>query len=69
VENHENEVLQGAKQTILQNKPIIFIENLHYGYPNVCPNPNPHQEMFNELGYYKKEGNICGSFMDLWVSK
>jgi len=69
VENHENEVLQGGKQTILKNKPIIFIENLHYGYPNVCPNPNPHQEIFDELNYYKKESNILGSFMDLWVSK
>jgi hypothetical protein len=48
VENHENEVLEGAKQTILNNKPIIFIENLYYGYPNVCPNPNPHQNIFNE---------------------
>ena len=69
VENHENEVLQGGKQTILKNKPIIFIENLHYGYPNVCPNPNPHQKIFDELNYYKKESNILGSFMDLWVSK
>ena len=28
VENHENEVLEGAKSTILRNKPIIFLENL-----------------------------------------
>jgi FkbM family methyltransferase len=69
VENHENEVLQGGKQTILNNKPIIFIENLYHGYPNVCPNPNPHQEIFDELGYYKKESNILGSYMDLWVPK
>jgi len=69
VENHENEVLQGGKQTILKNKPIIFIENLYHGYPNVCPNPNPHQEIFEELGYYRKETNILGSFMDLWVSR
>jgi FkbM family methyltransferase len=69
VENHENEVLEGAKQTILLNKPIIFLENLFHGYPNVCPNPNPHQTIFDELNYYKKESNILGSFMDLWAPK
>jgi FkbM family methyltransferase len=69
VENHENEVLEGAKQTILRNKPIIFIENLFHGYPKVCPDPNPHQKIFDELNYQKKESNILGSFMDLWISK
>jgi hypothetical protein len=69
VENHEVEVLEGAKQTILLNKPIIFIENLFHGYPKVCPNPNPHQTIFDELNYYKKESNILGSLMDLWVPK
>jgi FkbM family methyltransferase len=53
VENHENEVLEGAKQTILRNKPIVFIENLFHGYPNVCPNPNPHQKIFAELNYQR----------------
>ena len=61
VENHENEVLR--------NKPIIFIENLFYGYPNVCPDPNPHQKIFNELNYKRVETNILGSYMDLWTSK
>ena len=69
VENHENEVLDGGRETILRNKPIIFIENLHYGYPNVCPDPNPHQTILNELNYTKIQSNILGSFMDLWVSK
>ena len=69
VENHENEVLEGAKQTILNNKPIIFVENLYYGYPQVCPNPNPHQQIFDELNYTKIKSNIVGSFMDLWISK
>jgi FkbM family methyltransferase len=69
VENHENEVLEGAKQTILRNKPIIFIENLFYGYPNVCPEPNPHQKIFNELNYKRVETNILGSYMDLYISK
>ena len=67
VENHENEVLDGARQTILQNRPILFIENLFHGYPNVCENPNPHFEILNELNYYRKEINIKSSFMDLWV--
>lgn len=69
VENHENEVLEGAKQTILRNKPIIFIENLFYGFPNVCSNPDPHQKMFDELNYQRIEKNILGSYMDLWISK
>jgi FkbM family methyltransferase len=68
VENHENEVLEGAKNTILNNKPIIFIENLFYGFPNVCPDANPHQKIFQELNYKKIESNICGSYMDLWIS-
>ena len=69
VENHENEVLEGAKQTILYNKPIIFIENLFYGYPAVCPNPNPHKKIFDELNYIKVNSNIVKSFMDLWIPK
>lgn len=68
VENHENEVLEGAKQTILDNKPMIFIENLFHGFPNVCPDPEPHKKIFDELNYKKVESNIVGSFMDLWVS-
>ena len=68
VENHENEVLDGARETILRNKPIIFIENLFYGYPNVCPNPNPHQKILNELNYKKIYSNIAGSLMDAWIS-
>lgn len=67
VENHENEVLDGARDTIIRNKPIIFIENLFYGYPQVCPDPNPHQKIFNELNYKKINSNIVGSLMDLWV--
>lgn len=67
VENHENEVLEGAKNTILRNKPIIFIENIYYGYPNVQPNPNPHKKIFEELNYKKIYSNILGGLMDLWV--
>ena len=60
--------MDGARETILRNKPIIFIENLFYGYPNVCPDPNPHQKILNELNYTKIYSNIVGSFMDLWIS-
>lgn len=68
VENHENEVLEGSRKTILNNKPIIFIENLFHGYPNVCSDPNPHFKILNELNYKKIKSNILGSYMDLWVS-
>jgi FkbM family methyltransferase len=66
VENHENEVLDGARATIKRTRPIIFIENLSYGYPNVCPDPNPHRKILEELGYVRTTQNIHGSFMDLW---
>lgn len=69
VENHENEVLAGARETITRNKPIIFIENLHHGFPGVCPDSEPHKKIFDELNYVKAEANILGSFMDLWVPK
>lgn len=69
VENHENEVLEGAMQTIRQNKPILFIENLYYEYPHVCPNPDPHAPILHDLGYEKKDSNICHSLMDLWIPK
>ena len=49
VENHENEVLQGSKQTILTNKPIIVLENSYYYFSHIFPNPNPHEEFFKEL--------------------
>lgn len=67
VENHENEVLDGARDTINRNKPIIFVENLFHGYPNVCPDQEPHKKIFQELNYKKYLSNILGGFMDLWV--
>lgn len=66
VENHENEILEGARDTILRNKPIILLENLYYGYPHVCKDPNPHEKILSELGYVKKYSNIENSLMDLW---
>lgn len=67
VENHEIEVLEGARDTLLRNKPIIFIENLHPGYPHICPDPEPHQKILHSLNYTKKCSNIHGSLIDLWV--
>jgi protein O-GlcNAc transferase len=67
VENHENEVLEGAKQTIELNKPIIFLENLHHGYPNIVPEKEPHLKIMKSYGYKKINSNICGSYMDLWI--
>lgn len=69
VENHENEVLEGAMNTILENKPILFIENLFYAHPDVCPDPEPHQKILHELNYMKLTPNVVGSIMDLWVSR
>lgn len=66
VENHENEVLLGSKQTILNNKPIIVLENSYYHFSNIFPNQNPHEEFFKELGYSKIFSNVCDSSMDIW---
>jgi len=67
VENHENEVLLGSKQTILNNKPVIILENNYYYFSNLFPNPNPHQEFFTEIGYHRIHTNVCSSSMDIWV--
>jgi FkbM family methyltransferase len=69
VENHENEVLEGAKDTIIRNKPLVLLENLYYNHPNVCSDPNPHETIMTELGYVKKYSNIENSLMDLWISE
>lgn len=67
VENHENEVLMGSKQTILNNKPIIILENSFYYFSHIFPNPNPHKEILEELGYIKICSNVCNSSMDIWA--
>jgi FkbM family methyltransferase len=68
VENHELKVLEGARQTILRNTPIIFIENLNHGYPLVCL-PDKFTNFFSSVNYELKESNIHGGFMDLWGPK
>lgn len=69
VENHENEVLKGGKQTILKNKPIIVLENSYYFFSNIFPDPEPHKVIFEELGYTKIHSNVCQSAMDIWAPK
>jgi len=69
VENHENQVLIGAKQTILNNKPIIVLENSYYYFSNLFPNPNPHKVILEELGYTRIYSNVCESSMDIWAPK
>ncbi len=67
VENHENEVLRGSMQTILKNKPIIILENSYYYFSHIFPDPDPHKNIFKELGYTKLFSNVCDSSMDIWV--
>jgi FkbM family methyltransferase len=66
VEGHEEEMLKGAVNTIKKNHPIIFIENLGYGWPELFK-VDRLNSFFDEMGYIKKEENIVGSLMDLWV--
>lgn len=69
VESHENEVLEGAKNTIEENKPIIFVENCHYSHPWQHTNPEPHAKILQSYGYRKAEANIARMNMDLWVPR
>jgi FkbM family methyltransferase len=66
VEGHEEEVLKGAVDTIKKNHPIIFVENLGHGYPELFK-VDRLDSFFNQIGYIKKEENITRSLMDLWV--
>ena len=68
VEGHENSVLKGAINTIINNKPIIFIENLGHGYPNLF-NVTQFDEFFESINYVKEMINIHGGLMDLWIPK
>lgn len=69
VENYEAEVLRGGKNTIMRCKPMIMLENSFYYFSNLFPNPNPHQEIMEEMGYERIHTNLCDSSMDVWVSK
>ena len=67
VENHENEVLEGARNTIQNNKPIIFIENLYHMSRIIQPDDNIHGKLMKEFGYTRVASNVLGSFMDVWA--
>lgn len=67
VENHENEVLLGARDTILKCKPIICLENSHHFFSNIFSDPEPHQQILNKYGYIKLYSNVCNSGMDIWI--
>jgi FkbM family methyltransferase len=69
VENHEIEVLEGALETIRNNRPIIFIENLHHGVPGLCPDVDVHKATFDKVNYKRIQKNIVNSLMDLWVPR
>lgn len=67
VENHELEVLKGAETTIRRYKPVICLENSHYYFPHIFPDPDPHAEYLQSLGYVKRYANAHQSSMDVWV--
>lgn len=67
VENHENEVLIGAKETIVKYKPDICLENSHHYFSNLFPDPEPHKKILEEYGYQKLYSNVCESGMDIWI--
>jgi hypothetical protein len=68
VENHKKGVI-GGRETILRNRPTVVLENSHYHFSDIFPNPNPHMEIFEELGYKRIYSNVCDSSMDIWVPK
>lgn len=65
VENHELPVLEGAKQTILNNKPIVIFEDLHYLFPYFPA--GRFDAFFKSVNYVRVESNIAGSYTDLWA--
>lgn len=67
VEGHELAVLEGARNTIAQNKPIITIENLHHLYTNIAR--NQHHAFFESVEYVLEEENVGGCYMDTWIPR
>jgi FkbM family methyltransferase len=67
VENHENEVLEGAKETIERNKPIIFVENINHHNPHLYFDKEPHKKILESYNYKKLSSNIGNTMNDLWV--
>lgn len=65
VEGHENQVLSGSIETIKNNNPIIFIENLSHGYPHLFLD-SQFDNFFKKINYTRTHKNIGHSYMDLW---
>lgn len=65
VENHELQVLEGARQTILYNKPMILVEDLHNLFPQFF-SADRFDSFFRSVDYVKRESNIAGFYTDLW---
>ncbi len=73
VEGWEERVLEGSRETIKRNRPVIFVENLGWGWPEMFDRDRL-DPFFMSIGYKRKESNIVGksglgSLMDLWISE
>lgn len=68
VEGFEEEVLNGSIDTITKNKPIIFVENLGYTWPELFDS-NRFHNFFENIGYVQIEKNLMYAHMDLWIPK
>jgi FkbM family methyltransferase len=72
VEGAEESVLKGSLDTIKRNRPIIFVENLGWAWPELFE-VDRLDSFFNTIEYSRKESNIPGemgghgSLMDLWI--
>ena len=67
VELLEVDVLKGAKDTVNRCQPMIMLENSFYHFGYKFPDPEPHKDIMEELGYKKIHSNMCNSAMDFWV--
>lgn len=66
VEGHELPILEGARNTILQNKPIVSVENLHHMVPWKIKRDIYH-DFFASVNYVLVEENVGGCYMDTWA--
>lgn len=51
VEGHENAIFEGAKSTIVENRPVIVIEILREKWVNDNPSKSHAAQLLTELGY------------------
>jgi FkbM family methyltransferase len=68
VEGHELPILEGARDTIARNKPIISLENLHHAAPTQIPR-DQHYAFFESIDYILEEENVGGYYMDTWLPR